>query len=111
MLDTKAALERLAGDTELYIAVAEAYIEDIPAKLAALNDAINADDLHTLSRVCHSLKGTSSTIGAQACYEIALEGEQLAADEQKTSALQKVEELKNALQRTEEELKNFINKL
>ncbi|XPV76496.1 MAG: Hpt domain-containing protein [Desulfovibrio sp.] len=108
MLDLESALERLANDKELYAAVAEAYLEDITPKMEALNQAILDDDMNTLSRVCHSLKGTSSTIGADSCFELAKVGEVAAGEGQKEAALKTVAELKSALIAVSAELRTYL---
>ena len=108
MLDLKSALARLADDTELFAAVADAYIEDIAPKMEALNAAILAKDMDQLSRVCHSLKGTSSTVGAMTCFELAQIGEKLAADGNKDKAFETVSKLKNELMAVSQELRDYL---
>ena len=111
MLDLKSALSRLADDTELFAAVADAYLEDIAPKMEALNEAILANDLNQLSRICHSIKGTSSTVGATSCYEFAKLGEKLAADGNKEDAFAAVSKLKTELVIASQELRDYLSSL
>lgn len=57
VLDRQQILERLGGDEEIYAIMAETYIEDVDCNCAALAAALAADDLRSLQREAHTIKG------------------------------------------------------
>jgi HPt (histidine-containing phosphotransfer) domain-containing protein len=83
-LDTRKALDNLAGDVELYAEVAGVFFEDIPQQLSDLDAALVAKDYPTARRVAHTIKGMAATVGGQRLHFAALALEQacMAADVQ-----------------------------
>lgn len=55
-------LRELMGDG--YIELLDAYLEDAPVRINAMKEAIEDDDLETISREAHTFKGSSSNMGA-----------------------------------------------
>jgi HPt (histidine-containing phosphotransfer) domain-containing protein len=53
-----------AGRPDLLAEVIAVYLRDTPARLAALHEAVARTDAEALRRAAHSLKGSSSQIGA-----------------------------------------------
>jgi two-component system, sensor histidine kinase and response regulator len=70
-LDTAVALKRMMGKKALYLAMLDRYVagqRDAPLQLRA---ALAADELATARRIAHTVKGVSSTIGANAVADAA----------------------------------------
>lgn len=55
------AIDRLAGDEEMFLEVAEVAIEDIPAMIERTNSAIGQPDSEDAAAAVHKLKGLLST--------------------------------------------------
>jgi HPt (histidine-containing phosphotransfer) domain-containing protein len=53
-----------AGRPDLLAELIAVYLRDTPPRLAALHDAVAGTDAEALRRAAHSLKGSSSQIGA-----------------------------------------------
>ena len=96
ILDIKAAVNRLDGDTELYAEVGQIYLEDAPEILAKLTEAISAGDREALERHAHSLKSASANIGAERARAAAFAIERVA----ETAELSALESLKEELAQT-----------
>ncbi|MCK9240779.1 Hpt domain-containing protein [Desulfocurvus sp.] len=71
VLDLEATMARLKGDRDFLLTLFRVYIDDLPAKLEALEQAAAQRELEGLLRTAHSLKGASATIGAPAMREAA----------------------------------------
>jgi len=71
--DRQRLLDRYGGDMETVVELCQALREDMPAKLARLNQADAAGDPAALAAVAHSVKGICGTIAAEHCRVLALE--------------------------------------
>ena len=76
-LDWEGALRNLEGDDELMLELAGMFLQQSPALLAAIEEAIAAGSALELQRAAHSLKGSARVIGGQAAAVAALELENL----------------------------------
>ncbi|SRR6056297_403431 len=61
-----AALERVAGDEEMLVMLAEIVAEDAPPMLQKLEHQLQAGELHASSQTAHALKGLLSTFETRA---------------------------------------------
>jgi len=59
-------LESLGGDTEFLAELLEAFYDDSPRQLAAMQAALAAGNAEDLRRAAHSLKSNSANFGAMA---------------------------------------------
>lgn len=71
VLDLESTMNRLKGDRDFLLTLFRVYIDDLPSKLEALEEAAASRELESLLRTAHSLKGASATIGAPAMREAA----------------------------------------
>jgi len=71
ILDVEATLERLKGDKAFLHTLFGVFLEDLPQKLIALNNAAREGNQEDILRTAHSLKGASATIGAPALRDAA----------------------------------------
>ncbi len=71
VFDGSGLLERLLGDRELLKDVLEGFLEDMPRRFKALDDALEKKDSVLGRRHAHTIKGASLNIGAPALQKIA----------------------------------------
>ena len=69
--DRSAALERLVGDAALLDELIRIFIGNWPASLRKIEEAIDRGDVENATRECHTVKGSSLTIGAALVGSIA----------------------------------------
>lgn len=103
-LDWQGALGKLDNDEELLLELSDMFIDQCPALMGEIEEAISARDAGLLERLAHTLKGSSQVIGGQAVASAALRLEHLGRDKQHEevagaySALEaRVAELQDAL--------------
>jgi len=68
-------LERYGGDVELLKEIVETFLDDAPTQMEVLRKAFAEQDMATLHRVSHGLKGASATIGGEAFRAAAQDAE------------------------------------
>jgi CheY-like chemotaxis protein/HPt (histidine-containing phosphotransfer) domain-containing protein len=73
-----ALLERLMGDEEMLTVILESFLNDAPNQLAGLKADLSAEDIASVERRLHTMKGTASTMGGEALSAIAAELEKSA---------------------------------
>lgn len=74
-LDVREALERF-GEASLLVEIADAFREDLPVRLAALQEAVEAQDGPALVHAAHSLLGSAGNLSAMWLYRQARRLEQ-----------------------------------
>jgi PAS domain S-box-containing protein len=57
-------LRELASDTDMLGELIHIYVSEAPSRLAQINKAISFDDMQALAFAAHTLRGSSSTLGA-----------------------------------------------
>ncbi|MGB7848087.1 MAG: response regulator [Candidatus Acidiferrum sp.] len=77
-LDLAAALERLEGDRDLFLEVAQVFSSDCPRLLREMRQAIAAGNPKALKQLAHTLKGSSASVGALALSQTSRQIEMLA---------------------------------
>ncbi len=100
LLDIPGTLSRLKGDTAFLETLFGVYVEDLPVKLAAIEQALAAADMAVLQRTAHSLKGASATVGALALREAAFAMENAGRDKDASRAARLLPELKRIADQT-----------
>jgi signal transduction histidine kinase/DNA-binding response OmpR family regulator/HPt (histidine-containing phosphotransfer) domain-containing protein len=78
-LDRAAVMHRLGGDRELFADVIRLFLEDCPARVAAIKVAIDAHDADGLRAAAHALKGVAANLSAAGLFEAAHVLERLGA--------------------------------
>jgi HPt (histidine-containing phosphotransfer) domain-containing protein len=63
ILTHEETLDRLKGDQDFLKTLYGVFVEDLPKKLAAMDEALEGHDNDSLQRTAHSLKGASATVG------------------------------------------------
>lgn len=74
-LDYAAALENMAGMTDLYQEAAAMFLQDTPELLAGFSTALQRGDLPEARRMAHSLKSSAAMVGAMQLSAEAKEAE------------------------------------
>lgn len=88
IFDSGAALDRMNGDWDLFLQVAQVLIEDAAGLLDELRRAVACGDAAQIARLAHCLKGSVSNVSALSVGEAALRLEQLARRRDLTDARQ-----------------------
>jgi signal transduction histidine kinase/DNA-binding response OmpR family regulator len=70
-IDLAAALDTVEGDKTLWADLMTVFLEDYPAQVAALHEAIDRGDAHQIERLSHSLKGSLAAVGATTARTLA----------------------------------------
>ena len=73
VFDRAGLLDRAMGDEDLARQVVEAFIEDLPRQIAALEDALAQGDAPLVWRWAHTIKGAAANVGALALSKTAAE--------------------------------------
>lgn len=81
LLDIETTLTRLKGDKEFLTMLLQVFLDDLPSKLENLEQAIREQDIQSIARHAHSLKGACATIGAMSLQDSAFVMEKAARDE------------------------------
>jgi HPt (histidine-containing phosphotransfer) domain-containing protein len=65
VFDRAEMMENFAGDAELFVQIAEIFLDDAPLQLAALQAAQDSGDIEALRAAAHKLKGSVATFAAR----------------------------------------------
>ena len=84
--DQGALLRRLSGDHELMVEVIQVFLEDLPARLAAIEAAVTDRNAGALRSAAHALKGAAGNLSAGRLFESALVLERAGAESQMATA-------------------------
>ena len=81
IIDWPAALANAAGDRDLFAAVRDAALQEIPSLMPALREAIDSADSKTAMRLAHTIKGAARVVAAVRTMNVAEIVEQAAAQD------------------------------
>jgi CheY-like chemotaxis protein len=79
-VDDSALLERLGGDEQLFTEVIQSFLDDCPARLAAIRDAVERRDASSVRLAAHALKGAAGNLSATGLFDAAKNLEELGAE-------------------------------
>ncbi len=99
ILDDQGALQRMGGDRELLVEVADLFLEGWPEQRAALRDAVEVADARTVFQVGHRVKGAAGNLGARALFRVAERLEKKGADGRLDEIAPDVEAVETAVER------------
>jgi HPt (histidine-containing phosphotransfer) domain-containing protein len=77
-IDHQDLLDRLGGDDELLAELAQIFEAETPRIMGALRSAIDANDVASVKRVAHTLRGSVAVFGAHAASHAAQSLEHMA---------------------------------
>jgi two-component system, sensor histidine kinase and response regulator len=89
--DLDRALERFAGDRELFVEMVESFFSDTPATLQRMRECLANNDYRELSRRAHSLKGAVAYFAVEGLSTAARHLEQVASQRDPQSAAAEAE--------------------
>jgi signal transduction histidine kinase/CheY-like chemotaxis protein len=69
--DEGALLQRVSGDHDLMTDVIRLFLEDLPIRLAAINDAVTGRNAEALRTAAHALKGAAGNLSAGGLFDAA----------------------------------------
>ncbi|HUR82768.1 MAG TPA: response regulator [Thermoanaerobaculia bacterium] len=87
--------------------IAKIYLDDAPARLAALRDAVAASDAHAISTAAHAFKSGSGNIGAVAVHDLCAELESMGRHGNLADVEEKLAELEREYVRVEQALREI----
>jgi len=93
-VDFAAALDRVEGDRDLLAELVRLFVQQCPAALQEMRQALRNGDAHLLERLAHTMKGSSASLGANRVSQAALVLEMRS----RSAALQNAGELIDSLQ-------------
>ncbi len=79
-VDRIGMMHRLGDDDDLFSEVIELFLEDRPARLAAIKKAVDQRDGETIRTAAHALKGAAGNLSAAGLFEAAYTLERLGAE-------------------------------
>lgn len=106
--DKDNALSRLLNNEELLIKVCELYLQSTPIKLEELKDAINNNNLSQISKLSHSLKGSSGDVGAANLHRLFDELEVMASENAMGSMKNKLELILTSYKKLESTINSYL---
>ena len=96
------------GDLEFEQELIEMFIEDAQEHLSVLKTQIAEGDVEMVRRSAHTLKGSSSNIGATKMQDMSYQMEILAKDAGLAGAADHLEKMNEALEETEAFYKKYL---
>jgi CheY-like chemotaxis protein len=69
-IDTKVALERLGGNTGLYISLLQGFVQQQATSNKTILTALSADDHVLAEREAHTVKGVAANLGMEALFKV-----------------------------------------
>jgi len=68
VFDLFSALETVDGDQDLFMEIAELFLDDLTDSIAGIRDGIARNDANAVEQAAHSLKGSVSNFGAKRAF-------------------------------------------
>lgn len=110
-LDLTAALDRVEGDRDLFAELVRLFLEECPAAMKEIRQALQNGDAHLLDRLAHTIKGSSASLGANRVSQAALALEMRARSAALQNAGELVDSLQAELDRSLPELESLARKV
>jgi HPt (histidine-containing phosphotransfer) domain-containing protein len=109
VLAIEETLERMSGDSELLVNLFALYQTDAPKKLDTIGQLARAGDMQQLTRLAHSLKGASATVGASRMCQLAMDLEQAAKNGDGAGVDETFREIQTTCVDTLEQMRSFAS--
>lgn len=103
VLDSAKGLQHVGGDLQTYRELLKDFVQGLPSRILGLEEFLNQQDLESLARAAHNLKGVSSSLGALQLSECAskLDKQSIAEyTDQGRSLILELKRAENNLQKT-----------
>ncbi len=96
-LNTEALYNRLMQDEDLTKMVLAEFCKDLPSQIEVLHRAFNNKDIEAIKRQAHKLKGAAGNVGAEILYQLMLETEDAARQDDYSALETLLNEIDNQL--------------
>ncbi|MBN2782868.1 MAG: response regulator, partial [Campylobacterales bacterium] len=106
--DKNDVLKRLSNKETIVKKVVQAFLLDIDNTFEKLNESVKNNDVETSQREAHSIKGSSSNIGALRLSEFALKIEHFAQNKDMENIKKNLPEMKDIIKETKDILERYI---
>ena len=104
VLDESRLLAEFGDDPEILEELRDLFLQHIPPLLEDIKKALQAGEAARVAQAAHSLKGASSTYGAQRLAQVGLAIEKLAREDQLAAAQDVIEILQEELAKVTSEI-------
>lgn len=108
LVDRRALLLQVDGDTELLRRMVSIFLADAPERLGAIRAAVESNNAESLARLAHRFKGAVSNFSSEAVTRAALRLETLARERDLVNAGAAYQDLENMVERLTPELSELI---
>jgi HPt (histidine-containing phosphotransfer) domain-containing protein len=105
------ALASVQGDEDLLREIIEAFLEEAPKQVAALDQGMAGGDRITVRRAAHTIKGASRYFGLQSIVDRALRVETLANNGDLVAAKPLVDDLKSDVEQIVPQMKARLERM
>jgi len=99
IFDKTILLEKIGGDEAICAEILQVFIADIPLRIKEIEEALAQNDLPTLKRGAHTIKGASGNVGALKLQAIALQLETAAGAGVTSSAREMLNNIKTEFEK------------
>jgi HPt (histidine-containing phosphotransfer) domain-containing protein len=104
-VDRDALIELLDGNPDLIVTIIDSFLDDCPDYMEAIREAIENEDVATLEREAHGLKGAAGSLRAKSASEAALVLEEIGHSGDFTEAEAALDTLEREIERLTEALR------
>ncbi len=94
-----AMMDRLMGDEDFAVVIVQKFLLDIPNRLQAIDELLEAGDILGIGLEAHAIKGSSSSLGGERLQMVAAELEWVAKKQDAATVPARIEELRTEFQR------------
>jgi len=108
-LDIDAYINRMGGNKEISELIIKGFIQQIPIMLNNIENAIGKNDIKTVEREAHSIKGGASNVFAEELMQAAKELELHAKEDQLYKASELLEKIRKEFERLHSFVGGFIH--
>jgi CheY-like chemotaxis protein len=106
-IDRASAMQRMGGDHALFAEVSRLFLEDCPARLAAIRAAVDDGDAERIRETAHALKGAAGSMSATGLYEATASLERIGAEGQLPAAREAWRHVESEAAAAMQALRNF----
>lgn len=108
VFDKNEAIEIIDDDEDFVKELAGIFINDFPAQISKMKEAINKNDNKTLGKAAHELKGAVSNLGKKAVFKTCLKLEELCEQGSMNEAVKTYDVLVVEIERLAKVLREYI---
>jgi HPt (histidine-containing phosphotransfer) domain-containing protein len=110
IVDVSRALAQLQGDRELFLELADIFLQAAPEIMARIVGGLNSCNVAELTGAAHQLSGSLPVIGGHALVETTRRLEQMQGFESMTAIAEEVRSLQHGLAKLGSELRTLVNR-